>query len=92
MQDGGTLAVSTRRADGQVEVAFQDSGPGIAPADLPRIFDPFFTTKGPGVGTGLGLALSREIVLRHGGRLECESRPGEGTRFTVVLPAKSEVD
>ncbi|MCC6999989.1 MAG: PAS domain-containing protein [Deltaproteobacteria bacterium] len=84
---GGTMTVTTRWRADHVEVVFEDTGPGIAAADLPRIFDPFFTTKGPGVGTGLGLALSREIVVRHGGRLECESTPGAGTRFTVVLPA-----
>ncbi len=84
---GGTMTVTTRFRDDHVEVVFEDTGPGIATADLPRIFDPFFTTKGPGEGTGLGLALSREIVVRHGGRLECDSTPGTGTRFTVVLPA-----
>ena len=69
-----------------VEVA--DNGHGI-PADvLPKIFDPFFTTKAVGKGTGLGLSICHKIVENHGGRLEVQSKPGAGTRFTVVLPVK----
>jgi two-component system, NtrC family, sensor kinase len=67
-----------------VEVA--DNGSGI-PADvLPKIFDPFFTTKAVGKGTGLGLSVSYKIIENHGGKLEVQSKPGAGTRFTVVLP------
>jgi signal transduction histidine kinase len=53
---------------------------------LPKIFDPFFTTKGVGKGTGLGLAICHRIVQNHGGKLEVQSKPGAGTRFTLVLP------
>jgi CheY-like chemotaxis protein len=75
--DDGTSAV--------VEV--QDNGSGI-PADvMPRIFDSFFTTKPPGVGTGLGLPISREIVRAAGGDLVAESEPGKGALFRVRLPA-----
>ena len=63
-----------------------DTGCGIAPDELERIFDPFFTTKAVGEGSGLGLSISHEIVRRHGGRLEVESRPGDGTTFRVLLP------
>jgi signal transduction histidine kinase len=63
-----------------------DNGTGIDPADLPRIFDPFFTRKPIGEGTGLGLAISHGIVSGHGGRIDVDSRPGEGTTFRVVLP------
>lgn len=74
------------------EVSVADTGVGIAPADLRRIFEPFFTTKtGPDAsglgGTGLGLAVCRDIVEAHHGRLRAESRPGQGTTFTLRLPA-----
>ena len=87
-RDGdGTITVrtGTRGAD-QVTVQVADNGSGI-PADvLPKIFDPFFTTKAVGKGTGLGLSICYKIVENHGGKLEVESAPGAGTRFTLVLP------
>ena len=74
-----------------------DTGVGIAPADLRRIFEPFFTTKtGPDEtglgGTGLGLSVCREIVEAHKGRLRAESRPGQGTTFTLRLPPCAPVE
>ena len=66
-------------------VRVSDSGPGIAPEDVPRIFDPFFTTRPD--GTGLGLPISREIIERHGGTLSVESTPGAGATFAIELPA-----
>ncbi|WP_218011476.1 ATP-binding protein [Azohydromonas lata] len=71
-----------------VEVA--DNGCSIAPEHLGRIFDPFFTTKPVGKGTGLGLSVSYGIVRRHGGRIDVDSRLGEGTRFRVCLPVRHE--
>ncbi len=68
-----------------VEIAVQDRGQGIAPEVLPRVFDPFFTTRA--TGTGLGLATSHSIARRHGGHIGIESRVGEGTTVTVLLPA-----
>jgi signal transduction histidine kinase len=68
-------------------VRVSDSGPGIAPEDVPRIFDPFFTTRSD--GTGLGLPISREIIERHGGTLSVESTPGAGATFAIELPAVS---
>jgi signal transduction histidine kinase len=70
----------------QVVVTFRDNGCGIAPENLPRIFDPFFTTKPGSEGTGLGLALSRKIIIEHGGRVEVDSTVGGGTTFTIYLP------
>jgi PAS domain S-box-containing protein len=74
-----------RRGDG-VWASVEDNGPGIPPEHLERIFDPFFTTKEVGVGTGLGLSTSFNIVRRHNGSLRVTSRPGEGARFEVFLP------
>ena len=83
----GELLIETKAEGGEVEVAIQDSGPGI-PADvLPRIFEPFFTTKGKGEGTGLGLSICARIVEKHGGTMRVESEPGR-TRFTVRLPVE----
>ncbi len=86
MAGGGRLAVAARRSqrDGWVEVRIADSGPGIPAEHLSHIFDPFFTTKAG--GTGLGLAVSYGIVQEHGGTIEVESAPGQGTTFTVTLP------
>lgn len=82
---GGRVEVRTRRAGrGQVAVEVRDQGVGIPPEELEKIFLPFFTTKPK--GTGLGLAISHKLVEAHGGRLEVESTPGQGSTFTVVLP------
>jgi two-component system NtrC family sensor kinase len=69
----------------RVEVA--DTGPGIAPEHLSRIYDPFFTTKTARKGTGLGLSITYGIVRDHGGVIEVDSRPAEGTRFRLEFPA-----
>jgi PAS domain S-box-containing protein len=71
----------------RVVVEFTDTGEGIPEENLPRIFDPFFTTKDIGKGTGLGLAMSYGIVEGHGGKIGVKSRVGEGTTFTIELPA-----
>lgn len=69
-----------------VRVAVEDEGQGISPEDLPRVFEPFFTTKPVGDGTGLGLSVAHGIVGEHGGWIAVESRPGQGSAFTVFLP------
>jgi PAS domain S-box-containing protein len=84
----GTIRLVTRPEDGHVVVSVQDDGCGIAPEVCDRIFDPFFTTKPAGQGLGLGLSLSYEMVRRHGGDIEVESRPGAGTCFRIRLPAE----
>lgn len=85
MPGGGTLRLGARREGDEVLLWVSDTGPGIAPCDLPRVFEPSFTTK-PG-GTGLGLNIAERIVSEHGGRIEVDSRPGQGATFTVRLPA-----
>ncbi|MEX0629396.1 MAG: ATP-binding protein [Chloroflexota bacterium] len=86
MDGQGEIGIRVERTDaGGVRVTICDSGPGIPPATLSKIFEPFFTTKPPGVGTGLGLHLSHNIVVQHGGTLDVESKPGR-TCFEVVLP------
>jgi two-component system, NtrC family, sensor kinase len=85
MHHRGELLIETKVEDGDVQVAIQDSGPGIPAEVLPRIFEPFFTTKGKGEGTGLGLSICARIVEKHGGTMRVESEPGR-TRFTIRLP------
>ncbi len=87
MPVGGTLTLCAHNADNRVLVEVRDTGLGIAAENLPRIFDPFFTTKEVGSGTGLGLAVCYGIVTEHGGRLEVQSQMGQGTTFTISLPA-----
>jgi two-component system NtrC family sensor kinase len=86
MGDQGTLTVTTGRRDTHVFFSVQDTGAGIESSVLPRIFEPSFTTKPPGEGTGLGLAIAYRIVQDHGGRFEIQTRIGEGSTFTVLLP------
>jgi two-component system NtrC family sensor kinase len=84
--EGGTIRAITHPGAGSlIELLLEDSGKGIPAEDLPRIFEPFFTTKG-NHGTGLGLAVSWGIVEAHGGSLEAQSKPGNGTCFTLRLP------
>jgi two-component system NtrC family sensor kinase len=87
MQEKGTLGLTTRLADGSVEVLISDSGPGIPAELVDRIFDPFFTTKESGRGTGLGLSIAYGIVRKHNGSISVESAPGKGSTFVVRLPA-----
>jgi len=73
-------------------IEVSDNGPGIAAADLPQIFTPFFTTRASGGGTGLGLSMSRSIIVRLQGEIRVVSELGVGTRFTILLPAATEGD
>ena len=84
----GCVRVVVEPAGERVELRVEDDGPGIAADVEPRIFEPFFTTKTQGQGTGLGLAVTREIVSRHGGTIDVETSRA-GTRFRVKLPAAS---
>jgi signal transduction histidine kinase len=83
--DGATIALRTRRDGEKVAIDVVDHGAGIEAKDLARIFEPFFTTRPD--GTGLGLAICQKVVRGHGGDIVVQSRPAEGSTFTVVLPA-----
>jgi signal transduction histidine kinase len=85
-RDNATITVETRGDQDGVEVKIIDNGPGIPPDVLPRIFEPFFTTKDVGEGTGLGLSIVHELVERHGGTIDVDTKVGAGTTFTVKLP------
>jgi two-component system NtrC family sensor kinase len=87
-QEPGRIEIGTA-ADQERRVVWfyvKDNGPGIPPQVLPNIFHPFFTTKDVGVGTGLGLYLSYEIVKKHGGKISVDTAPEQGTQFRVELP------
>ena len=87
IQPGGVIRVRCRPVpSGRVEIAVNDNGAGISPADLARVFEPFFTTKEPGKGTGLGLAIAKNFVAEHGGAIRIESEPGRGTTAYIDLP------
>jgi two-component system, NtrC family, sensor kinase len=92
MDEQGSIHVATRLADEDtVEIAVRDTGCGIPPEHIDRIFDPFFTTGKDGQGTGLGLSIAYGIVTKHRGTIAVESRVGEGTTFTIHLPAATAV-
>ena len=84
MDGGGRLTVRSRAQDGAVEVELSDTGRGMSGQVQEHIFEPFFSTKER--GTGLGLAVSRQIIQAHGGSIRCTSAAGEGTTFSIRLP------
>jgi two-component system, OmpR family, sensor kinase len=84
--DGGRIELSLQHANGDIQVAVNDNGPGITADEWERIFRPFVSRAGTG-GTGLGLAIARELAVALGGRIDLESEPGRGSRFQLVLPA-----
>ncbi len=85
MDGKGTLTVTVNTtADGQAEVSFADTGPGIAPEDSDRVFQPLFSTKAKGIGFGLSIA--KMVIDKHGGTIEAKSESGEGTILIVRLP------
>jgi signal transduction histidine kinase len=90
MDEGGTLTIRLgTTADGRAEVAFTDTGCGMAPDVLQNIFEPFFTRSRTGKGTGLGLFISHQIIDQHGGTVEAASAgPGHGSTFTVRVPLR----
>lgn len=90
MPDGGTICVSTTRGDGWAVIAVRDTGCGISCEVRERVLDPFFSTRRKQGGTGLGLAVCRQVVERHGGVLDLQSELGVGTTVTIRLPMARE--
>jgi len=88
MPNGGVIniRVDTEKDTGFMSIRISDTGDGIPPHILGSIFNPFFTTKQTGKGTGLGLAVSRGIIEKHGGDIDVQSKYGEGATFNVHLP------
>jgi PAS domain S-box-containing protein len=90
MTEGGVLTIKAWEGiENDVKMFYfqvQDTGHGISKQDFDKIFDPFFTTKDVGKGSGLGLSISHSIIERHGGRIEVESVPEKGSKFTVIVP------
>jgi two-component system NtrC family sensor kinase len=84
------VSVSTKRIGNQVEIAVKDNGIGIPNKIHDKIFQPFFTTKPAGQGTGLGLSLSYDIIMAHGGDIKLDTKEGEFTEFTIQLPITNE--
>ena len=93
MPNGGNLTLRSHKAKdpAEIQIEVQDDGVGMPPEVLANMFEPFFTTKERGRGLGLGLAISRNIVERHGGKIQVTSEAGRGTAFTITLPLQSQV-
>ncbi len=87
LRERGQISIRTEHDTREARVRIRDNGTGI-PADIQhRVFEPFFTTKEVGKGTGQGLTIAYDVIVRkHGGQLSFDSRPGEGTEFIIALP------
>jgi len=88
MPGGGKILIKTGRGDQYVFISITDTGVGIQEEDLEKIFEPFFTTKEKEQGTGLGLSLCKRLIEANAGKIEVESKVGEGTTFTIMIPVK----
>jgi signal transduction histidine kinase len=91
--EGGRILISAKEIDTQIELAVEDSGPGLDAEDLPRIFDRFFRTdssrqRESSGGSGLGLTIARSIVQAHGGQISAECEAGKGLKVIITLPKK----
>ncbi len=88
MPGGGKILIKTGRGDQYVFISITDTGVGIKEEDLEKIFEPFFTTKEKEQGTGLGLSLCKRLIEANAGKIEVESKVGEGTTFRIMVPIK----
>jgi signal transduction histidine kinase len=92
ISERGTITLACGSEADEAWITIADTGCGIAEEALGRIFDPFYTSKPIGSGTGLGLAISYRIIEKHHGRIEVDSRVGQGTTFRIVLPLRQPLD
>ena len=92
MDGKGALSISTEGQNGNVLATIRDTGPGIPQEYLSKIYDPFFTTKEQGKGTGLGLNIVHQLVVKHGGKIDVSSQKGKGTTFSLTFPAITQVE
>jgi two-component system, NtrC family, sensor kinase len=92
MGESGTLSITVNflQSDDVIRVIFKDNGPGMSEEVRSRIFEPYFTTKPKGLGTGIGLDLSKQIIESHKGKIYCESEPGAGATFIIEIPLNQE--
>lgn len=91
VKEGGKIVITTEFNKSEVLLHLKDSGMGITSENIGNIFEPFFTTKSPVKDTGLGLSVSYGIIKKHGGDIKVQSKLGEGTTFTIILPVNGEV-
>jgi signal transduction histidine kinase len=89
MPQEGELEIRSTQTNGNVEIAFADTGSGISKDVMPKLFTPLFTTKAQGMG--FGLAVCKRVVEAHGGKITVESVPGKGATFTVTLPIEPKI-
>ena len=85
----GEIKIATLYDEDKFYVEIKDNGMGISDDNLGRIFEPFFSTKRSGRGTGLGLSMAKRIIQAHDGQIFVESAPGQGSRFTIILPPRT---
>jgi signal transduction histidine kinase len=90
MPKGGKLTIKSKKANGNLEIAFIDTGIGIPKDKLEKIWNPLFTTKMKGMG--LGLSICKSIVEAHRGNISVESSPSKGTTFTITLPIEAKLE
>lgn len=89
IEKSGEIKITTAHIDNKVEIRISDTGCGIPEENINRIFDPFFTTKEVGAGTGLGMNIAYNIIKKHNGDIQIESKVGKGTTFIVTLPVEA---
>jgi hypothetical protein len=87
MPEGGTLTITSKESDGNLEIAFADTGTGMTKEIMEKLWTPLLTKRAKGIG--LGLPICKRIIDAHGGNINVESTVGKGTTFTVILPVKS---
>ena len=85
----GEITINTGILDGHIVISISDTGSGIPDNIISKVFEPFFTTKDVGKGTGLGLNVAYNIIIKHKGTIRAESEMGKGTTFTIRVPVNA---